>query len=601
MNDKNEKSNGSIYLFQYVLDEKARIVRDELYEYFILKTLYEKAKDSSLTKDEIQKSIKNDYNFEKFPQLHFDESFSRVLKKKKIIGKDTFSLSADVKTEINQNNQNYIKLMTNVQNDLKNQILEKTPNVSIGDAERISNNFFKLLGRIFSIHGKEIAKIIINQNSDMKNLETFEGFRDEYKELILKVAPSGTHSKLSEIFNDFLFNSNDNQSKFIFVLAQGHTLLEVLNVDPDLQKYQEGVLKKTRIYLDTNVIINILFKNGVHAESLRSIIQQSQELGTVFVMNEITKKEFDKWLESNKKEVAQIRNIPKKYADLLFDKNIDAPLLMAYLTSLRDNPHQTIDQFCLGYEDISKNLKNEYHIEYDDSNISKFKKHQKFSKLARLVHETNQSKLPPTIQHDTLCILKTKELRKENPSGPIGPRIWFLTTDTTLWRAEKKIFLDKDIRASITATVWMQIISPLISPKLKSTNITKSFSRLLSTNFSSDSIIKQEDILNISAACLDDKGLSPEEFEGLLGDKQVRNTLKKLHSAQIEQNKEEEEKWTREGMRAISNRLNDKNEKEIVQTKIKLAETQIQENNRKIKNYETYLAGYEKKLKQILC
>ncbi|MCB1177561.1 MAG: flagellar filament capping protein FliD [Leptospiraceae bacterium] len=36
----------------------------------------------------------------------------------------------------------------------------------------------------------------------------------------------------------------------------------------------------------------------------------------------------------------------------------------------------------------------------------------------------------------------------------------------------------------------------------------------------------------------------------------------------------------------------------IVQTKIKLAETQIQENNRKIKNYETYLAGYEKKLKQ---
>jgi flagellar hook-associated protein 2 len=36
----------------------------------------------------------------------------------------------------------------------------------------------------------------------------------------------------------------------------------------------------------------------------------------------------------------------------------------------------------------------------------------------------------------------------------------------------------------------------------------------------------------------------------------------------------------------------------IVSTKIKLVETQIQENNKKIKNYETYLAGYEKKLKQ---
>lgn len=563
MNGTVVEKNGAAYLFQYVLDDTARIVKDELYDYFILRTLYDHAKELSLSKDEIKKKIEQDYHLDCLPTIHYESALKRVIKKKKIIGTEKFTLSSDTKTEIHQNIQNYIDLMSTVKDELKNQILQNISEISSDDANTIAENFFKLLGKTFTIHGKEIARIIVNQNSSLKDLDSNDGFKDDYKKLILNVVSSDHRAAIDNLLNDFLFNSSEKQSKLIFIMVQGHTLLEILNVDPDLQYIQEEALKQTKIYLDTNVVINLLFKNSRQHKTIKSILEQSRELGVTFAINEITKTEFDSWLDIHKKQVEPIRNSPKEYVDVLFNKKIDAPLLMGYLDSLRQNPHQTIDQFCIGYDDITKNLLNDYGIEYDDSNINSYKKTKNYSKLYKSVHRNNDSKPHLTVIHDVVCMLKTKDLRKKISSGPLGPKIWFLTTDTTLWRSEKKIFPKKDIRASITTSVWMQIISPLISPKLKPVNISKAFSRLLSTNFGMDSIIKQEDVLNVSAAFIDDKGLSPEDFGGLLGDKHVRNTLKKLHAAQMNEDKSEEDKWTREGLNVISKKLENKKEKEI--------------------------------------
>ena len=47
-------------------------------------------------------------------------------------------------------------------------------------------------------------------------------------------------------------------------MAQGHTLYEILNVDPDLNKIQQNVFNETKIYLDTNVVIDLLFVDSNH-------------------------------------------------------------------------------------------------------------------------------------------------------------------------------------------------------------------------------------------------------------------------------------------------------------------------------------------------
>lgn len=557
----NYENRPEVYVFQYILDSKAGIVRDELYEYLILRTFYDH-KEKSFSKENILSMIKKNYSLEEFPNVHFEPALKRLQKKKKVNGKTVLTLPEDVIKEIHENNEKYIEFMNSIHSDLKTKIAKNIPSLSSTLIDSITENFFKLLGRTFTIHGKVLSRMIVEQNSTIEDLKTYAGFGADYKELIFDHVYPQHHDSLDEIFNNFLFKSSEEQSKFIYTMAQGHTLYQILNVDPDLNKIQENVLSETKIYLDTNVVISLLFLNTRPSDSIKNIIQQSKAIGINFFITNVTKNEFDNWLDTNKKEAGRIREIPKELLKALFKKDADAPLLISYLTSLRTHPHQTIDQFCLGFEDITKNLEKDYGIGYEEEDFSIYEEHEKYSNLSESIHHANPTKSLSVVKHDTLNILKIKEYRKNNPSGILGPKGWFLTTDSTLWRAEREAFFD-EISASITAQVWLQIISPLISPKLRIEDTMKSFTKLLSTNFGTSSMIKQEDILNIAAAFIDDKGLNEKDFDGILGNKHVRNTLRKLHTSHIKQDKKEEEKWTRESMKAVSHQLKDKRAQEI--------------------------------------
>lgn len=554
----------TMYLFQYVLDNQVGIVRDELYEYLILRTLYD-CKDESFSKNSIINAIKSNYHFDEFPEIHFKVAFSRLKKKKMLIGTEYLTLAENIIQEIRVNIQKYIKFMEKIHVDLKTAISKVLPDSSTTLIDLLVDNFFKLLGRTFTIHGKVLSRMIVEQNSTLEDLKTYTGFSEDYKKLISTNVDPSKYESLELVFNKFLFYSSEDQSKFIFTMAQGHTLYEILNVDPDLDKIKSDVFSETRIYLDTNIIIALLLKNDAKSDALQDTIKKSQELGAVIYFNNITKNEFDNWLINNKKEVQKIKSIPKEMVKALFDKDVDAPLLISFLNSLRTHPRQTVEQFCLGFTNITMNLKQNYNIQYEEEDFSLYKKHMDYLKLAEAVYGRNSKKWPSTVKHDVLNILKIREYRENNPSGILGPKAWFLTTDSTLWKAEQDVFLSDDIRCSITALSWLQIILPLISPKLKTNNTMKSFTKLLSTQFGIDSSIKQDDILNIAAAFPENQGLKQDNFESLLGNKHVKDSLRKYHNANIKNDVNEKKRWRSESMKALSYALRGKQDNEIEQ------------------------------------
>ncbi len=566
MSDTNDddtiKKKNIIHLYQYVLDSKAGVVRSELYEHLILTALYDHAKDSSLSMAEIMDHIESDYNLVKLPPLHVEPAIGQLASKKMIIGKERFSLSPNKIIEIKQHNEIFINDMQTILDKLESKIKQRIPDLPTILVKSTVKNFYKLLGKTFTIHGKVAAKLIIDQNGTIDSLKNYKGFREDYKELVLDLIPEHLQDKIDEIFNEFFFEPTDEQSKFFYNLAQSHTLFEILNVDPALQKIQKNALKKTKIFLDTNVIIYLLFAESRQCSSLHTVIEHSKQLGASLYFNKITKNEFEKWLENHKRGAEKIRNIPQKLSDALFTKKIDAPLLISYMNSVRQNPRQSIDQFCLQFEDISKVLKNKFDIELDEEDISIYQEHELYDKLKHSIENKSPFKGPHVVNHDTLCILKIKEYRKENPSNELGPKAWFLTTDSSLWKAEKKVFSDNEIRSSITSAAWLQILSPLISPELKTSNTIIGFSKLLSMNFGTDSIIDHEDILNITAAFIDDKDLKVDDLSELIGDKRVRDSLRKLHDAHNRKDVEEEERWTKISLSAVTSRLKGKQEKE---------------------------------------
>ena len=560
-NNITEKNN-IIHLYQYVLDSKTVVVRGELYEHLILKTLYDHAKESSLSMTEIMDHIETDYNLTKLPPIHIEPAISRLASKKWIVGKERLSLTSDKIIEIKQHNQIFIEDMEIVLKDLEEKIRKRIPDLPIPLVKATVKNFYKLLGKTFTTYGKVAAKLIIDQQGTIDSLKNYTGFREDYNELVLNLIPEHLQDSIDEIFNEFFFDPTEKQSKFFYNLAQSHTLLEILNVDPTLQKIQKNALNKTKMFLDTNVIIYLLFEKSRQYDSIHAVIKHSKQLGATFYINTITKKEFERWLKNNKQGAEIIRKIPQKLSDALFNKKIDAPLLIAYMDSLKQNPRQSIDQFCLQFEDVSKVLKNKFGIELDEEDINVYQSNKSYVKLESSIQNITKFKSPNVVKHDTLCILKIKEYRKDNPSNEFGPKAWFLTTDSSLWRVELKVFPYNEIRASITSTAWLPIISPLISPELKTPDTIVGFSKLLSMNFGAGSIIGHEDILNITSAFIDDKDLTVKDLSELIGDKHVRDSLRRLHNAHNKNDRVEEERWTKIGLEAVTKRLKGKHERE---------------------------------------
>ncbi len=562
-NQNMEEKKSIIHLYQYILDSKSGIVRDELYPYIIIRALFDHAQNKSLTKDAIIEEIKKDYNFSEFPEYHFNIALRKLLDNKIVIGKDKFALSQDKITEICQHNQIFIEFMDKILNELKNEIKNKCNDLPDELIKKTVENFYKLLGRTFTMHGKIASHIISNQNGTIDTLKQFDGFRKDYHSIVLELIPKHLQDKIDEIFNDFLFNPTPDRSKFFYHLAQSHTLLEILNVDPTLKRLEKEALRDTKFFIDTNVLIYLLFEKSRLSNAIEDIIKQSQKLGVSLYVNEITNEEFNHWLETSKKNVNQIKKIPKKLSEALFSKQIDAPLFTTYMDSLRQNPHQTVEQFCMKFENVGKLLEKNYGIVTDDEALNKLKNKKIFSKLQSQITRFSPLKGPRVSLHDTLCILKVKTYRENHPSGALGPKAWFFTTDSSLYKAEQKVFSGNEIRTGITPTLWLQIISPLISPELKTPETIKGFSKLVSMNFGIDSIIDQEDILNINAAFYDLDHLEVDELKGLIGDKHIRESLKKAHEAHLRHDEKEEKRWTDIGISITTEKLKDKHETEI--------------------------------------
>ena len=221
-----------LHVYQYVLGNNVGIIRSELYEYFILRALFDHAQNISLTKKEIKEHIEDDYNLISIPDIHLESAYVNLQTKKLIIGTEKLSLSSDKNIEIKQNNDEFIDYMKKILDELDLQIKQTIPDIGDSLRQLTVKNFYQLLGKTFTIHGKVAAKIVIDNNGSFEELKSYLGFKSDYEELVLKNIPQHLRTKVDNLFNEFLFKPTVERSRFFYAIAQSHTLLKILNIKP---------------------------------------------------------------------------------------------------------------------------------------------------------------------------------------------------------------------------------------------------------------------------------------------------------------------------------------------------------------------------------
>ena len=493
----------------------------------VIRTLANHSKPGDwLDYQQMVEHIKKDHNFFEVPKIHLDNAIQNLLDHDDIkMESHRLFIYQSIREKIQSSIDNFETLKNITSSNLLAKLKEKIPELNVQQEQIIIKNFHELIEKTLDVYGSVAAKLFADETRDIMQLKNYEGFQSLYQKKILQAVNNKFHKTLDTVFNEFFFKPSPELCKYFFASAQGYVLYEVLNLDPELRKMQSMSWNKKRIYLDTNVLLHLVCSGSLIHDSIHTLIKQTEKLGAQLFITEKTVDEFFHVLESFKGKLKHVR-IKPKFSSTFEDSNNDNPLLLTYINEIQTNPDFSTESFIRTYENFTELIKNKFSISTEEV-IESTTDNPNAETLKSHIHTRANGKSPRVVEHDLYNILRVRNLRKKGTSDEIGPHSWLITTDRSLFKAERDTFDSKEFTASITTEIWLQIISPFISPEIILKDTSFAFTQLLSLNFNSHKI-SPNSISTLMSLFIDDTKFTTEQFRKIIGDDYIQNHLVKI-------------------------------------------------------------------------
>ena len=523
---------------QFTLNRESQEIREELYEYMIMSVIFRHGDDENgLDASQVHRLVKNDFHLSKMPSMQLKDGIQRLTNKQYVHEIDyTLKLSKKIFQKFKQGSNEIENLEKKVLNELKKELTEKLSPELHYLIEIIIKNFDNFMSEIFRIFGFQAAQVFSSNSYDLNQLDRFVTFSDFYEYADLKSIPNQHKIEFENILHEFFINPTKDRSSYFFSISQSYVLTHILNVEPDLKKIQIKLLSKKRVYLDTNVIINLLFHSTPSAESISELIDETKKLKLKLIITEKTVFEFKTWLAKQEKRLKKFKLPSSKLAEALGDfDSRDDQVLSDYSKELKKDPNLNSKKYCRKFYQVETLLSNKFGVtvEQDDKNLENL---PDFKKLQKSVSEhANGSKNDIIAFHDAYCMMRVRQLRATSGGDEIGPSAWFLSTDTTLTPSEKEIFPTTEIPSTILLDSWFQIISTFISPLGAVHKTSIAFAKFLSSYFDSKKL-KVNDYLNFVDALTDDSDFTLDQLKKIVGNDFIKQKLRRIN-----QNRENDE------------------------------------------------------------
>ncbi len=522
----NDKRHLIRRLQQFVLNRDSNDIREELYEYMVIEVIFLHAgKEKTLDWNKIKKFLEDEFHLSEIPQFHVDDAINRLIVKKFVLKNNRIlSLSNEKWEKFDRSFKEVETIESKVKDEIRKFSQKFIPEAKKSDIDIIVDNFTNLLGSIFEKHGLEVAKIFVEEQRTKK----YKSFTEFYKNEILKKIPKTYHESIDKMFYEIFSNPSKTLSQYLYSTAQSFVLSQILNVDPLLQKLEKISWSKKRVYLDTNILINLLFGGSPGVESIQNLIENTIDLKAKIFISRKTSDEFKRWLVKRKQKYRRYRVPSPKLASALGKLKNDDPFLTIYASDLASNSSLKIETFCKKYENFEDIIKNKFSILIEE-NIDSIEQSQKIQELKeKILKFATHGKSQNVALHDAYSILRIRQLRSTKPSDETGPSTWFLSTDSSLELAENEFFAEKnEISSSVTADQWFHIISNFLSPTSSSEKTSVAFVKLLSSHFDSHAL-NAEDYLNFVDVIIDDSEFSLEQLQRIVGNDYIKEKLQKI-------------------------------------------------------------------------
>ncbi|MGY4457760.1 hypothetical protein [Bradyrhizobium sp. LB13.1] len=286
----------------------------------------------------------------------------------------------------------------------------------------------------------------------------------------LNVGPEDTHvlkEVVLAILREAFYNSEPTEREYLQKLSRTYTLLFILKNEPRIVEYFRQMSADFILYLGADLIIRALSEALLPEQDRMTwnMLKVLRKSGSTLVLTESTVDEVVLHLRAQDLEYNNHYRDIEAYLTPEIARHSDRIIIRAYLYGRLDpvkakRPRSWgsfIGRFCTyedlfnpdGAESLMRYLCEEFGLEYEDrSQTEKGVDPDELEELKlKLMAIRSQSRVRPREDvlsySDALQVLRVFQRRKEvheiNRSNPFGHRVWWLTQETSVWRATKDL------------------------------------------------------------------------------------------------------------------------------------------------------------------
>ncbi|MCX8143638.1 MAG: hypothetical protein N3F62_05185 [Bacteroidia bacterium] len=421
-------------------------------------------KDILKTKEELIVSIKE---FVKFDPRILSETIDRRLKalstKPRRIkfhsAKQGYCLPYETRVEIQNRNLADAQLLETFYEQTSEIIKKylKEESVAVRDLTKLID---EVIHSIFYQQGLEFSNYILHGKSQQvieKDLQDIINSVVDSSSVVDKNKEKVKTAMLMAI-RDIVYNGTIEQKKYFKSLSNTYMMMFLLQWNPQIATYFEAMASKLVIYVCTSILVPALSEYYLTNENKRhwNLLKGASQAGIrLYISDAIIDELMHHFYMLRNKYETFFRNNEQVYlnseAETMY---IDEIMLRAYFYAKSQGKVFNFEDFLSNFvdpdlktvkDDLISYLKCEFGIVYfnDESLKIKISEEEQVKLTNRLIENKSQKKA----ETDSKIILSIYKLREKNnetaTSGIFGYKTWWLSKDSTTFKAVTDVFGDK--------------------------------------------------------------------------------------------------------------------------------------------------------------
>lgn len=520
-------------IYQFLLSSDAKSLYEDASEAIILRAVYESAEAVSIK--DIKDILDNLFNIENYPDGFISNRISNLEEKEQIIkSNEKYFLSPKTEERLKDAVSHYDRIKENFFEELEKSFSENSLNdVSLTKIKKFTYDF---LGKLYSEIGSKCAELRSGKpsSSDPWIKEFNEGL-----DYAIEKNFKNNEEKVRTSFLSILEEPTKETSSFLHTLLESYILSSTLNIDPEMKGFQEAEFSEITIYLDTNILINLVCRKNNH-KVIENILENTHQLGINIKISERSIEEFRGKLSGADKKISKKEDNGSDPFIEHFYMDSSSEEWQSYYRKMY-NIGDFLEEYSIdGIEKISQEElidTEEYSKIYDKVEKASFDRGSYFTPKKR----------PKTIEHDAILLLSIKKIVDSSDIYSwIGPSDIFLTNDAYL----PDIRSEDDFPVSFQVDEWNQIIHPFISPKAAEENSEEVYAHLFASKFPELSRITEtspESLIKEILPSKDFEKINPSTLKKILSKEHVKEKMRDYSEAPSS----EKEKTAKEELKRI--------------------------------------------------